>query len=154
MQELLPTIVSVNTTALTPDTGGEAQPIVLDFGQGEGARIISIEWLVSHGNATHDVAFALSTDPNEAAPTTLLAMAQQTDVLDANNLEVNLTTSGGFAHYSIKKDLSVGVYVVTRNLACIAYTAGSSGDSIVCRVHYNQVIFSDAELRAITITNR
>ncbi len=154
MQEYLPTIISTNTTACTPDTGGEAQDVVMDFGQGDGARIVMVEFCFNHSNASHSITYGLSVDPNEAAPALRIAILENTSVLCVVDQDYVLTTSGATNFPSYIVYMYTGVYVVTRNLAFIGYSAGSFGDTAHVRVHYNQVKFNEAELRAITITNR
>lgn len=155
MRELLPTLIAANTAYCEPGSGAsEAVDIELDFGMGDGARIIGIEFLHGQDGTTGEVMYGVSTDPNATAPSGYEALGADTDVIACDLVDITLTTSGGTVIQSKYMDLSNEVIVVTRNLRLVGYDAADNGNHGIARVHYNQVKFTEDELRSITIVNR
>ncbi len=152
MQELLPTLMAGNTTLCEPSAGGDAQDVELDFGAGDGARILMVEWWNSDDGSAGTVIAGISTDPNEAAPASSIAVSSNTSVICMAGEDRDAFTL--LNQNWVAVDLSNQVIIVTRNLRLIAYSGVGKSDGIVVKVHYNQVKFSEDELRAITIVNR
>lgn len=154
MRELAPTLIAVNQTVCNPDNGGDAQDIEIDFGAGDGARIVGIEFSWTHNNTTNTTYYGVSTDPNATAPDTVDALVIDTDVIAAAGYDWNFTTSGAGDVRSTYYPMADEVIITTRNLRILGHGDGSAGQYGWCRVHYNQVQFTADELRAITIVNR
>lgn len=154
MIELLPTLIAVNVTVLNIGSAGDTEPIELDFGAGDGARIMGIEFMETNSGDTGTYAWGVSTNPNAAAPASFAALAINPDVIGMESYELTLVTEGGSMSGGRFMDLSNEVIIVTRGLRCIGFGSGVTTVGAFCRVHYNQVKFTADELRAITIVNR
>ena len=153
MQELLPTLMAGNTVLCEPNAGGAAQDIELDFGAGDGARILKVEWYNTTDSTAGTVLFGISTDPNEAAPASNLAISANTSVIAMRGNEQDALTDQ-FQPGFPDSELSQEVIIVTRNLRLIGFSAVGRSDGGMVKIHYNQVRFTADELRAITIVNR
>ena len=154
MQELLPTLIAVNVTACEPAAGGAAQDIELDFGAGDGARILKIEWVLLDDQSAGNLTAGVSTDPNEAAPASDNALVISTSVIATFSHDAAARTADDNFKNPPDSMLSDEVIIVTRNLRVLGFSGVGKADIIYARVHYNQVKFSADELRAITIVNR
>ena len=154
MQELLPTLMSGNTVLCEPSAGGDAQDILLDFGPGDGARILMIEWFNTDDATAGTVLFGVSVDPNEAAPVSNLAISSNTQVIAMVGGDATARAADSENMGWPPTDLSSQVIIVTRNLRLVGYSGVGRSDGGMVKVHYNQVRFTEDELRAITIVNR
>ena len=154
MEELLPTLMSGNVILCEPTAGGDAEDIELDFGAGDGARILMIEWFNTDDASAGTVLFGVSTDPNEAAPASNLAISANTSVIAMRGNDAVARAADSIDNGWSDSDLSNQVIIVTRNLRLIGYSGVGKSDGGMVKVHYNQVRFTADELRAITIVNR
>ena len=153
MRELLPTLIAVNTVVANPAGGGDAQSIVMDFGSGDGARIIGVEMLDGDDGTAQITTYGVSVDPNATAPASANALVVDPDVIATSQTDTSFNVEGGMTIQGRFIDLSHEVIIVTRDLSVVGFNTGGSS-TVYCRVHYNQVQFTEDELRAITIVNR
>ena len=130
------------------------EDIELDFGAGDGARILMIEWFNTDDASAGTVLFGVSTDPNEAAPASNLAISANTSVIAMRGNDAVARAADSIDNGWSDSDLSNQVIIVTRNLRLIGYSGVGKSDGGMVKVHYNQVRFTADELRAITIVNR
>lgn len=154
MEELLPTLMSGNVVLCEPSAGGAAVDIALDFGAGDGARILMVEWFNTDDASAGTVLFGVSTDPNEAAPASNLAVSANTSVIAMRGDDMTARAADEGHQSWEDSDLSNQVIIVTRSLRLIGYSGVGKSDGGMVKVHYNQVKFTEVELRAITIVNR
>ena len=154
MQELLPTLMASNVVLCEPSAGGASVPINLDFGAGDGARILMIEWFNTDDASAGTVVFGISTDPNAGAPASNLALVSDTDVIAIVGNDCTARAADSIDFMWPATDLSAQVIIVTRDLSLVGFSGVGKSDGAVVKVHYNPVMFTADELRAITIVNR